>query len=53
MIFTCPESPRWLVQVGREEAARAALMRIREPQEVEAELEGVSAHTIIFFIGSC
>lgn len=46
LIFFCPESPRWLVQKGRDEDARAALLRIREPQEVEAELQGVSMHFV-------
>ncbi|KAG2182763.1 hypothetical protein INT44_005743 [Umbelopsis vinacea] len=41
LIFFCPESPRWLVQKGRDEAARTALLRIREPQEVESELQGI------------
>ncbi|KAH8552097.1 sugar transporter [Umbelopsis sp. PMI_123] len=41
LIFFCPESPRWLVQKGRDEDARKALLRIREPEEVESELQGI------------
>jgi Sugar (and other) transporter len=46
LIWFCPESPRWLVQKGRDEDARKALMRIREPQEVESELQGVSVYFV-------
>jgi sugar porter (SP) family MFS transporter len=34
-----PESPRWLFRRGRKDAARAALLRTRSPQETELELQ--------------
>ncbi len=37
-MLTLPESPRWLAGEGRTEAARAALVRMRRPDEVEPEL---------------
>lgn len=37
------ESPRWLVQRGRIEQARAALLRTRAPAEVESELRDMLA----------
>ena len=33
-----PESPRWLFRRGRKEAARAALLRTRTPQQAEMEI---------------
>ncbi|MGC8528557.1 MFS transporter, partial [Acidiphilium sp.] len=33
-----PDSPRWLVSRGHVDSARAVLLRIRNPQQVEAEL---------------
>ncbi|ORY93328.1 general substrate transporter [Syncephalastrum racemosum] len=42
-IFTCPESPRWLVQSGKIDKARRALLRLREEHEVELELEEIVA----------
>ncbi len=40
-----PESPRWLLQVGKHEQARAILQRISSPEEVEEEIETIT-HTI-------
>jgi len=37
-MLTLPESPRWLAGQGRIELARAALKRVRKPEEVETEL---------------
>lgn len=37
-IYICPETPRYLLQNGKEEAARRALQRVRLPEEVEPEL---------------
>jgi SP family galactose:H+ symporter-like MFS transporter len=36
-----PESPRWLLSRQRTGAARAVLLRIRPPQEVEGELDDI------------
>ncbi|GAA2435104.1 sugar porter family MFS transporter [Streptomyces macrosporus] len=39
-----PESPRWLVEHGRREAARAVLARLRRPgEDVDAEIEDIAA----------
>ena len=38
LLFFVKESPRWLVQVGREEEARDTLKKIHGPQEAEAEI---------------
>jgi sugar porter (SP) family MFS transporter len=35
-LFFVPESPRWLVEKGRDEEARAVLARVSDPNEVEA-----------------
>ncbi|KAI9495271.1 sugar transporter [Zychaea mexicana] len=42
-IFFCPESPRWLVQKGKEEKARRAIARVREPEQVDQELNEIKA----------
>ncbi|KAI7848587.1 general substrate transporter [Circinella umbellata] len=42
-IFLCPESPRWLVQKGKDDKARRAIARVREPEEVELELQEIKA----------
>lgn len=39
LIFFCPESPRWYVEKGRIDDARAVLIRIRDdPEEMEQEI---------------
>jgi sugar porter (SP) family MFS transporter len=38
-----PESPRWMVQVGRRERARAVLQRISPGGGVDAEIESISS----------
>ena len=40
-MFWCPESPRWLVERGKLEKARANLARVRAPDQVEQELEDI------------
>ena len=45
-IFLCPESPRWLVQQGKDEKARRAIARVREPEEVDFELQEVRSIVI-------
>jgi len=36
-----PNSPRWLVGLGRTDQARAALTRLRAPAQIEGELEDI------------
>ena len=40
-----PESPRWLVQKGRAEAALAALQHLNDPPDAERELERIRQST--------
>ena len=37
------ESPRWLFRKGRKDAAKAALLRSRTPEQAEVELQGMAA----------
>lgn len=46
LVFLCPESPRWLVGKGRVEEARAALKRVRLPEDVEEELENIQGAVV-------
>ncbi|KAF3313410.1 hypothetical protein TWF173_005919 [Orbilia oligospora] len=42
LIFFCPETPRWYIQKGNEEAARRSLRKVRETEEeVEAEIQQI------------
>ena len=36
-----PESPRWLMEKGREKDARKALLQVRKVSNVEKELNGI------------
>ena len=40
-LFSVPESPRWLVMQGRDEAAREVVTRVRGPEQAEALLTQV------------
>lgn len=42
-----PESPRWLFRRGRKDAARAALLRTRTPQEAETEMREMAPPPIM------
>ena len=42
-MLTVPHTPRWLIEHGREDEARAVLHRTREPEEVDAEVEEISS----------
>jgi SP family arabinose:H+ symporter-like MFS transporter len=41
LLLLVPESPRWLAKVGRRNATRAVLERVRGPEQVEAELAAI------------
>jgi SP family galactose:H+ symporter-like MFS transporter len=44
-MLAMPETPAWLHHAGREDSARAALLRLRPPDEVEAEFQTLKAST--------
>ncbi|XP_027341502.1 probable inositol transporter 2 isoform X2 [Abrus precatorius] len=41
LMFSLPESPRWLFRKGREEEGKAILRKIYPPSEVEAEIQAL------------
>ena len=43
LLYFTPESPRWLIQAGRETEARRILSKIVGPEEVEEEIASVKA----------
>jgi SP family arabinose:H+ symporter-like MFS transporter len=43
LLVGVPESPRWLLQVGREPAARQILVRMMDTKSVEREIEQIVA----------
>jgi sugar porter (SP) family MFS transporter len=42
MMFFCTESPRWLYKVGRQSEARATLLKVLQPNEVDAEFDRIA-----------
>jgi MFS transporter, SP family, galactose:H+ symporter len=42
-LFFVPESPRWFVNRGLRDQARAVLLRVRKPSEVDSELAEIEA----------
>lgn len=41
LLFAVPESPRWLIQAGRENEARAILERVAGPAHAEEQIQAV------------
>ncbi|CAH2034462.1 unnamed protein product [Thlaspi arvense] len=54
LMFTLPESPRWLYRKGREEEAKAILRRIYSAEDVEQEIRALkdSVESEILEVGS-
>ena len=42
-MFFLPETPRWLIRGGHHEVAQRVLVRIREPSDVNVEIEEIKA----------